>query len=373
MSVKGKIEFARENNWKICIYGLGQIGSGFCNELIDIFGIEVNYYCDRNTDVLETFGVDRNKKVTVNELKMSEEDTLVFVLLNYQNALSALKALGGYSHLHIITWQELVMDKYIVKSYFGIENKEDTDFPKYKQTERKKNKHKKIAVFTCITGGYDKLNIPECIEENCDYYLITDLPDDQKIENDEYYIRLNISEVVPQSDRYTPKAQNRYCKTHGYKIFEGYDYSVYLDGNLKIIGKSSELVKFVGPYGVAFHELPRENDVFSHAMEIAVGKRIGRDDTAIEMKKMLSEGFPFHYGMAECSVVICENKNKVAQQILNNWFIKYDQSLAKRDQFYLPYVLWKMGINVDEVCTLPGDLRNNGYFEKQGTHSGIQK
>ena len=40
MSVKGKIEFARENNWKICIYGLGQIGSGFCNELIDIFKID---------------------------------------------------------------------------------------------------------------------------------------------------------------------------------------------------------------------------------------------------------------------------------------------------------------------------------------------
>lgn len=370
MSVKEKIEFARENNWKICIYGLGQIGSGFCNELIDIFGIEVNYYCDRNTDVLETFGVDRNKKVTVNELRMSDENILIFLLLGEQSIASAIEEFKGLSNFCIITWQELMADKEVVESFWGFDiTCEYRHIPK--RIPRMQNK--KIAVFTCITNGYDKLSAPQLVEDNCDYFFITDLPDDEKVENEEFYTRLNISEIIPIGSEYTPKGKNRYCKSHGYDIFKEYKYSIYVDGNIMIVGKISELINKIGNFGVAFHRLSYTNDVFAHAMSLAIRNRIRKEDAIVEMKKIAKEGFPFDYGVPECSVIVCDNTNIIAHRILDSWFVRYNQGQAKRDQLYLPYILWKMKISVDEVCTLPGNWRNNGYFEIVGMHSGLQE
>lgn len=373
MNVSEKIKIAKENNWKICIYGLGLIGSGFCNELIDIFDIEVNFYCDRNINALEAFKCDKKQKIVVNDLKKSEDNILLFLLLGVQNAVLAMEEFKGISNFHIITWQELMADREVVESFFGFDIAcEDRQVSK-RISGMQNIKNEKIAVFTCITSGYDKLSAPQLVEDNCDYFFITDLPDDEKVENEEFYTRLNISEIIPIGSEYTPKGKNRYCKSHGYDIFKEYKYSIYVDGNIMIVGKISELINKIGNFGVAFHRLSYADDVFAHAMSLAIRKRIRKEDAIVEMKKIANEGFPFGYGVPECGVIVCDNTNIVARRILNSWFVRYNQGQAKRDQLYLPYILWKMHISVDEVCTLPGDWRSNGYFEIVGAHSGFQE
>lgn len=220
-------------------------------------------------------------------------------------------------------------------------------------------------------GGYDKLIKPNKISNQCDYFLITDVPPEVKIENDEFYKRIPISLVVPE-ELNNPKDQNRYCKMHGFQLFQEYDYSIYIDGSIRIIGDIVELINKVGKYGIAFHKCSFCNDVYEHAMSLSIRSRIKRKDACIEMKKLVQQGFPRFYSLAECGVIVSNHTNEMGRNILIEWNDYYNCALAKRDQLYLPYILWRHGIEIEEVCTLPGDLRTNGYFELISLHTGFQ-
>ncbi len=374
MDILEKITLAKRNNWKICVYGLGRIGSTVEEECLRFLDLRADYYCDRNVAVLDRFDVADDRKITREELKNFQNDILVFVFVSENKYSDIYSVFEDNSYLHIITWNEILKSEYLISRYLKLDRlpKEMEKKKRVEISEHKIDINKRVAVFTCITGGYDKLTKPLCIEKKCDYFLITDVPEDVKIENDEYYARIPVSKFVPDYVK-TPKAMNRYCKSHAFEIFKDYDYSVYADGNLQIIGRMEELVNRIGKYGVAFHRFPYGEDVYGSAVSLALRRRIRREDTCYEMQKLAREGFPYNYGFAECGIVVCEHNNIIGNKILCEWNDYYNNALAKRDQLYIAYVLWKNGITVDEVCTLPGNLRDNGYFRMVSEHSGFHE
>ncbi len=374
MDILEKITLAKRNNWKTCVYGLGRIGSTFAEECLKYLDLRADYYCDRNVEVLNKFDVADDRKITREELKNFQNDILVFVFVSENKYSDIYSVFEDNSFLHIITWNEIKKNEYIICRYLQLDSlpKEIAKKKPVEVDKRKIDINKRIAVFTCITGGYDKLTKPLVIEKKCDYFLITDVPENVKIENDEYYTRIPVSNVVPRILN-TPKAKNRYCKSHGFKIFKDYDYSVYIDGNIQIIGRMEELVNKIGKYGIALHRHMDGEDVYEHAMFMAMFSRIKKEDACHEMQRLSKDGFPHNYGFPECGIVICEHNNEIGKKILCEWNDYYNNALAKRDQLYIAYVLWKNGISADEVCTLPGDLRENGYFRKMCGHTGFQE
>ena len=373
-----KIAIAKRYKWKTCIYGLGLIGSNFGDECISYFDMKADYYCDRNVEVLNKFDVAADRKITIDKLKDFETDILIFVFVSENKYSDIYSVFEENSFLHIITWNDMQKSEYIICRYLQLDMlpKEMAKKKRRKKQiiidEHKIEKDKRIAVFTCITGGYDKLTKPLVIEKKCDYFLITDVQEDVKIENDEYYTRIPVSNVVPKILK-TPKAKNRYCKMHGFEIFKDYDYSVYIDGSLQIVGRMEELVNKVGKYGIAFHRFPYGEDVYAHAMNLVFASRIKKEDACYEMQRLSKDGFPQNYGFPACGVVICEHNIEIGKRVLCEWCDYYNNSLAKRDQLYIAYILWKNGIAADEVCTLPGYSKNNGYFIMVSMHTGFQE
>lgn len=373
MNVHKKIELARSQGWKICAYGLGQIGTNFADECLSFFSLKADLYSDKNEIILNRY--DKKSRITIIELTRTKEDVLVVVFLGKKQIESAMVELQRNPHLHLIAWQELTKCDEVICKYFGINDSIINIYPRENIVKNaffpNAKKDSKIAIFTCITNGYDPLTVPEIIEDNCDYYLITDIDETIKIENDEYYKRINILDVVPGTLN-TSKAQNRYCKAHGFEIFKEYDYSIYIDGSLKIIGKVSNLINKVGKYGIAFHRFTGSDDTYEHALSLAIRSRIKREDACVEIQKFAKEGFPRNYGFPECGVIICDHGNEIGKKILCEWNDYYNNALAKRDQLYMPYILWRRNISINEVCTLPGDLRTNGYFKMISFHEGFQ-
>ena len=84
--------------------------------------------------------------------------------------------------MHIISLDELANSEVIQKDFYG-ENlfnqiKRLDDYSTCELEVGKKfemTRNKKIA-FIHILGDYDELKQPEYVEENCDYYIISDNP-----------------------------------------------------------------------------------------------------------------------------------------------------------------------------------------------------
>ena len=369
------LDIAKKNNWKICSYGLGVMGIGTGRKLLEWLNVTPDFYCDRNSKVLDRYSIANDKKIYLEELLQIKEDVLVFVFIGAEHSQNAQQELEKNSYLHVVTWQELLRGDELIEKYFEIGS-----IPHYNKQEkifcsRIENKIKdtdRIAIYTCITNGYDQLNEPLCIENNCDYFFITDMTDTEQLSASSIYKKINIDEVVPK--RLTSsKDKNRYCKSHGYKIFSDYDYSIYLDGNIQIVKPIMPLLEMLSEVGVAFHMHPHTYDPYEEAFSLSIRSRITKQEAGKTMRWFWNKGMPRFYGMVECSVILCNNRSSVANELLDKWFCNYDRGDAKRDQIYMSFTFWEMGIEIEQVRTLPGNWRTNGYFQLTSKHTGYQR
>ena len=374
MNMKKLIEKAKKECWKVCIYGLGLIGANCGTEFVEYLGFTPDYYADRCKDTLEEFQVDFTKKIFLDELLAYIDDILVFLFIGNKYIKEACEMFEKHSNIHIVTWMELIDCDEIIKKYFGISELVHS-IPKKEKSENKKrriNETCRIAIYTCITGGYDELTEPMYVERNCDYFLITDNAFGEIDESESVYKKINVLDVVPKQLT-SPKEQNRYCKSHGYEIFKDYDYSIYVDGNLQITGRIVDFVELVGEKGLALHKNTWAKDPYHEAISLSVRLRIKKDEAEKTMREFVKEGVPRDIGMTECGVIVCENNNSTAKKILSEWFEYYKRGEIKRDQIYMYYTLWKNKIDIEEICTLPGSVINNGYFKVIKLHSGYQR
>lgn len=369
------IEEARSKKWKICSYGLGVWGQGTGKKLLEWLELEPDYYCDRNSDVLGNYPVSIEKKIYISDLLQYKEEMLVFIFLGTEYIQSAQQELQKNSHLHLLSWQQLVREDELIKKYFGIDglmHHQKKDDQKYCQVGRKLKPTDRIAIYTCITNNYDQLNEPLFIEENCDYYFITDKEGKQRVTESSVYKVIDIDDVTP-GELASPKDKNRYCKSHGYEIFKDYKYSIYLDGNIQIVQPIVSLLELMGEVGVASHKHPYADDLYEEAMSLSLRERIAKEEADKTIKWFYDSGMPRFYGMVEGGVILCDNHNSTAKELLDKWFDNYNNGAAKRDQMYIAFSLWEMGIPIEAVRVLPGNWRTNGYFKIMSKHSGYQR
>lgn len=368
-------EEARKSNWKTCSYGLGRMGTRLGRKLLEWLKLEPDFYCDKNSEVLERYPVTKDKKIFLDDLMKIKDDVLVLVFIGVEHSNNVKQELEKNKYLHVLTCQQLINDDEIIREYFGIGqllyyHEEEKHIDKKKKLTNKKTG--KVAIYTCITNEYDQLNQPLCIEENCDYFFITDSKSAGQLLPSSVYQRIDIEKVVPR-EVVSPKDQNRYCKSHGYEIFKEYDYSIYLDGSIQIVKPILPLIERIGEVGVAFHKHPYAEDLYAEALSLSIRSRITKKEADETIKWFWNSGMPRFYGMVECGVILCNHHSPIAGRLLDNWFENYFNGAAKRDQMYMAFSLWELGIPVSEVRVLPGNLRTNGYFRLMAEHTGYQR
>lgn len=215
-----------------------------------------------------------------------------------------------------------------------------------------------IAVYTCITGGYDRLLEPIFAPNNCHFFAVTDF----EIPSNSHWKRINAESFIPKDKSYSSAEINRYFKMHPEVLFPQFDYSVYVDGNIRICTDVSEYVNRISEYGIGFFRHSQRNDVYEEAKAcVAVGKAPA-DIVEKQVTHMQEAGFPASYGMAQCSVIARRHNDLICQKIMNQWWDEF-QAYAKRDQLSLPFVLFQNGIQVKDVVTLGTNVYSNDSFE----------
>ena len=225
----------------------------------------------------------------------------------------------------------------------------------------------RIAIYTCIFGKYDSIQEPMCIPDNCDYYIITDL----QLSKSSLWKPIQIDESKFEIENMTAAEKNRFFKMHPHLLFPEYDYSIYVDGNIKIIADPTAFVNRIGKWGIAMHSHSRRECVYDEITACDIYRREPKESLERQKKLLHDEGLPKKYGMCECNIIARRHNDEKVITMMEQWWTYYRQ-YAKRDQLSWPLVLYKNGIKTSEITTLGSNVGRN-YSVRIVRHELMQK
>lgn len=231
---------------------------------------------------------------------------------------------------------------------------------------------KKGVVYTAIFGKYDELPDNTFITDEYDYICFSD----HEIKSDLWKTILS----VPIYE--DPTRNSRKYKALPHRYLSNYEYSIWVDGNMKMVGDSRPLLNdYIFQTYDHMQCFDKRNCIYEEAQAIFQlgqnnynrtperGIRNWKDNPYViqdQIKKYQSEGFPKDFGLAETSVVIRKHNEASCIRLNEDWWIEMKYG-SRRDQLSLNYVAWK---NNFDIRYIPGDVRNNEYFIMVSGHKG---
>jgi len=239
------------------------------------------------------------------------------------------------------------------------------------------------VIYTSIFGNYDDI-IEQKLSSNWDW---------------KYFSEEN---SLPLYSDNTRNAKRFKILPHRY--LQDYEYSIFIDGNMKVIGNIDELVdKYLSDSNVAFfshsqNKLDPRNCIYDeynamihfgnrNTSECAKKEKTvfdcdGRcrdeypyyhykDDPNVMNKQIQNyaySGYPKDNGLITAMVILRRHNEKDCIQTMEDWWteIKYN---SRRDQLSFNYVAWKNKLKFNYIN---GDSRDNEFFLNMGTHKGIK-
>lgn len=221
----------------------------------------------------------------------------------------------------------------------------------------------KTAIYMALFGKYDKVLEPVIVSDNCDYYIFTD----QDIDKNSIWKKVDLSyEQNKYIEKLSAIEKNRFFKMLGYQYFSDYKFSIYIDANMEIYGELSRFDVYANTRsGIAMYNHPARKCIYDEAQACIIMGKVRKKDAKIQMRKYFDQGMPKNYGMCECNVIVRQTSNMICKKLMKEWWIEFNKSIVKRDQIVFPYILWKNGININEIGCLGENVDHDGKFRRK--------
>ena len=196
----------------------------------------------------------------------------------------------------------------------------------------------KCAVYTVITGDYDDIVDPEFVNPEWDYFCFTDKP--EKYASKVWNI-IDTNEKCGDIELQDKNLINRYVKTHPHTLLSAYDYTIYVDGNIKVIGDFTRYIKAFsrGCSMLAFPHPSRNSITDEAGAIIALNKA---DPMAIrnQLDKYTKEGYNDYRSLISAGCLVRSNRDELLNKTMEDWWTEI-RDASPRDQMSLGYVCWK--------------------------------
>lgn len=210
---------------------------------------------------------------------------------------------------------------------------------------------KKIVVYSCIVGNYDSVKDPIYFNDNVEYILFSD----KDIKSNFWKVRKIPSKVLKLKNK---TLINRYIKLHPFEFFKDYDYSIYIDGNIKTLTDISGFVNCINnKTGIAMFKHHSRDCIYTEEKACLLQNKGNKDKIIEQINKYKLENFPKKYGLLEGTIIVSDLKSKEAYKLLNDWWNEFYESGSLRDQLSLPYILWKNNYRVKDIGFLGNNIR----------------
>ncbi|MDQ7085962.1 MAG: glycosyltransferase [Sulfurovum sp.] len=200
----------------------------------------------------------------------------------------------------------------------------------------------KKVVYTAIFGNYDELKEPEYINKDWDYICFTDNP---TLSSDIYIIKY----LEPLFENSTKNARMFKLLSHIFLI--GYDYSLWIDGSVKIRGKNiNYLIEELNKknHYLSIHSHIKRDCIYDEGMACILAEKASASEVLTQMKFYKAEAFPEKRGLVESAEILRNHRNP-SVQILNEQWWKTIDTFSLRDQLAFNYVCWKESLSYHKM------------------------
>jgi len=196
-----------------------------------------------------------------------------------------------------------------------------------------------IVVYTAIFGDHDVLIDPQIVESGVDYVCFTD---DETLRSDVWEIR----NMTPMTD---PALSNRRIKTLAHEYLEKYDTSVYIDGNIQIVGRVEPLVEdYLSTSDFAVYKHPKRTSVFEEAEACIERSKAEEGPVREQLKDYRDVGFPDNQDLSENRILFRRHKKPEIKKLMWSWWREVSERV-NRDQLSLMFVLWKHNVEYNLI------------------------
>ncbi len=216
---------------------------------------------------------------------------------------------------------------------------------------------RKIDIYTCITNNYDQVKEPLIKMENADYFVFSD--NDNMFLNGIWQYKKIPKHIITICCQ-NPILINRYLKMHPQEVFAGYDYALYIDGNVQLISDVTEFFSYINnKTGLAMHYHRRRNDVYEEIKTLIRLKKGNIKAIKKWQDKLKKENFPQETGLLEATIIATDLQNSNAQKIMQAWYEDFVNSQTYRDQIVLPYTLHKLNFSYQDIGSMAINIAQN--------------
>lgn len=345
MTIQEKITCVKKRNSPICIWGCGQTGTKVGYDLVQKIGLNIDFFCDSNPalqgkEIVDGIICDRPSRIIIEKAFVLVMVTEIFE----DDVLNTLIDMGVNKD-SVVTCTELVTH-YI-----------DLILP-FINTDR-------IAVYTCITNGYDILKEPQINDSRVDFYYISDkeLPYTSKFQ----FIDINtvVPEYITEETRRT-----RFCKINAHIIFPKYRYSLFFDGSIRIKSDIMGFFDHMPPARIILLNKVKWDSPYVEAARRCITQRDKKEIILEQVYKYKLEGLPDDVGVYTTGILIREHNHYICRKLMDDWWEQL-MIYSKRDQISFPYVLWKNGFGKDDVdVVIKEEIRKEcKFFDYEPLHA----
>jgi len=217
----------------------------------------------------------------------------------------------------------------------------------------------KKVVYTCLTGNIDTLLQPEIIDKTFDYICFTDKGNLRESTN-------GIWKIMPiESNERNPVRLSRLPKLLPHLFLEDYEYSLYIDANVKIA--NCQFYKYVNRHieqEDLICQLPHPTrDCIYLELEHCYNIRKVSPWQYIRCRSLYTKSsLPKHYGLYENNVILRRHNEEKVKQASEMWW-NYYKSLSNRDQLCLMLVYWNLNIKPALLLNKNENSRNSKLIE----------
>ncbi|WP_029232823.1 glycosyltransferase domain-containing protein [Butyrivibrio sp. VCB2006] len=215
------------------------------------------------------------------------------------------------------------------------------------------------VVYSVITGGYDFVNEPIVKDSDLDYILVTDkMPDDYK--------GLWNIKVADNEEELSPRLLSRWLKMHPHILFPEYDYSIYVDGSIRI---KDNMETFLDIYsktsGMLCFPHHSSGTLEDEVQIILDNGKADKNEIMDQLEKYKNEGYVGKGYLIEAGCIVRDHHDQKLQRVMETWWDEYRKYSHGRDQMSFDYACWKNGYDYD-ICDMLVSL--NPWLEATVVH-----